>query len=227
MVNTQANPTHTFTAPTGVPASYTTTLTVTDKSNATAQATVFISVNNTPPTVVITSPTNGMRYPLTGETVYTLSATISDAEHSPGQLACQWQTILHHNSHVHADPVDTNCTTITTISPFGCEGDAYYYSILLKVTDADGLATTAEVRLYPDCQEQPASLQYLGRSETGVIRWQLTGDPSRSYSVEGSTNLISWTAVTTLQPFSGTAGFEDPAGANASRFRFYRAVLVP
>src|SRR5207247_6387147 len=203
MVSTQANPEHTFTAPAGVPTPYTITLTVTDNSNATAQATLLVSVNNTPPMVTITSPTNGMRYPLTGETTYTLSATLSDAEQGPGGLTCQWQTILHHNDHIHTDPVDTNCTTTTVISPLGCEGEIYYYSIALKVTDATGLATTQEISLYPDCAELAAILTYLARDQTGVIHWRLTGDPTRTYLVEGSTNLIGWSPVTTIQPAAG------------------------
>jgi glucose/arabinose dehydrogenase len=226
MVSTQANPSHTFTAPSGVPTSFPVTLTVTDASNATAQATVLISANNTPPSVVITSPTNGLRYPLTNETTYRLSAIVSDAEHGPGQLTCEWQTVLHHNNHVHADPVDTNCTTTAVISPIGCGGEIYFYSIILKVTDAAGLATTQEVRLYPDCEEQPAILTYLGRDETGAIRWQLTGDSAHTYLIEGSTNLMGWSAVTTVQPVAGAAEFND-ATAGTLQFRFYRAVLVP
>jgi len=201
-------------------------LTVTDASNATAQAALLISANNTPPNVSITSPTNGMRYPLTNESIYALTANISDAEHGPNQLVCEWQTILHHNNHTHADPVDTNCATATVISPVGCDGENYFYSIVLRVTDAAGLATTQEVRLYPDCPEQPAILKYLGRDGTGTIRWQLTGDSARTYLVEGSTNLVGWSPVTTVQPAAGTAEFDD-ASASALQFRFYRAVLVP
>ena len=55
-VSTQANPAHTFTAPPGVPTEYVVTLTVTDTGNLSAQATLIISVNNTPPNVTITSP---------------------------------------------------------------------------------------------------------------------------------------------------------------------------
>jgi glucose/arabinose dehydrogenase len=226
MISTQASPSHTFSAPAGVPISYPVTLTVTDNSNATAQATLLISVNNTPPSVTITSPTNGMLYPLTNEITYTLSASISDAEHSADQLACEWQTILHHNSHTHADPPDTNCATTTVISPIGCNDATYFYRITLKVTDAAGLATTREVRLYPDCGQQPSVLKYLGRDGTGAIRWELTGATNRNYVVEGSTNLIGWSSITNVQPAVGTAEFTD-SSAGAFQFRFYRAVLVP
>src|SRR4051812_25564574 len=223
---TGTNVTHIFSAPPSVPTPFNVGLTVTDRSNATAQTTILISLNNTPPNVTITSPINGTRYSLSNDTVYALTATITDAEHTPNQLSCVWQTILHHNNHIHSDPVDTNCTTFTTISPLGCDTDTYYYSILLKVTDAAGLATTQEVRLYPDCAQDRVVLKYLGRNVTQTIRWQLMGDPTRSYRVEGSVNLVNWSAVTNVQPVSGTADFTDPA-ADSLGFRFYRAVSDP
>jgi glucose/arabinose dehydrogenase len=224
MTSTQASPSHIFSAPAGVPTSYSVVLTVTDSSNATAQATLLISVNNTPPSATITSPTNGMLYPLTNETIYTLSAIVSDAEHGPNQLTYEWQTILHHNNHVHADPPDTNHVTTTLISPIGCDGATYFYSIVLKVTDSVGLATTKEVRLYPDCGAPPSLLKYLGRNDAGTIFWQLSGATNRTYAIEGSTNLIDWNSITNVQPVTGTAEFADPGTGN---FRFYRALLLP
>ena len=51
-----------------------------------------------------------------------------------------------------ASPVDTNHATTAVIEPTGCDGiNIYYYRILLTVTDPQGLSTTREVRLYPDC----------------------------------------------------------------------------
>ena len=223
--STEINPSHVFSAPEGVPTSYPVTLTVTDNSNATAQATLLISVNNTPPEVTITSPTNGTRYPLTGPTTYNLSATISDAEHGADQLICEWRTILHHNNHTHADPPDTNCVTTAVITPFGCFGETYFYDIALKVTDAAGLSTTSEVRLYPDCGAPPV-LKYLSREGTNAIRWQLTGDTNHKYAIQGSTNLLGWSLITNVQPLTGTAEFIDGTSFHL-RFRFYRAILVP
>ena len=48
--------------------------------------------------------------------------------------------------------LDTNHATTAVLEPTGCDGiNIYYYRILLTVTDPQGLATTQEVRLYPDC----------------------------------------------------------------------------
>ncbi|MDO7852484.1 InlB B-repeat-containing protein [Hymenobacter convexus] len=146
-----ANPAHTFTTPNSAPEAYTVTLTVTNGQGLSNQATVLVSANNTPPQVTITSPAAGTLYPLTANTVYQLRATVTDAEQSGHLLSYQWQTILHHQTHEHPDPIDTTRQTSTTIVPYGCGTETYYYRILLTVTDAAGLATTQEVRLNPDC----------------------------------------------------------------------------
>lgn len=145
------NPVHTFTAAPGVPTAFDASLTVTDATLQTSVASLRIWVNDTPPSVQITSPVDGTRYPLSGTTVYPLQANISDAEQGSGQLTCAWETLLHHNNHVHTEPVDTNCSSSTTISPVGCDGNVYYYIVSLTVTDPLGLSTTASVNLLPDC----------------------------------------------------------------------------
>ncbi|WP_018613415.1 PQQ-dependent sugar dehydrogenase, partial [Segetibacter koreensis] len=144
-----ANPSHTFVTDTLT--DYTVTLTVTDSVGGTDQTSLIISVNNTPPDVTILSPANNTLYPMTGDTQYTLKAIVTDKEHTSSQLSYQWQTILHHNDHEHPEPVDTSRETTTTISPLGCGEETYYYRILLTVTDAGGLSSTKEVKLYPDC----------------------------------------------------------------------------
>ena len=46
------------------------------------------------------------------------------------------------------------------LEPTGCDGiNIYYYRVILTVTDPAGLATTQEVRLYPDCgPDTPATI---------------------------------------------------------------------
>src|SRR5439155_14205149 len=151
-VSTQANHAHTFTAAPGVPTEYVVTLTVTDTGNLSAQATLIISVNNTPPNVTITSPVDHALVSPFNQTTINLTATVNDAQSGDAQLSYQWQVLLRHNDHNHLVDSDTNHSTTAVLDPTGCDGiNIYYYRILLTVTDPQGLATTQEVRLYPDC----------------------------------------------------------------------------
>jgi len=146
-------PIHTFTASGTAPESSTVTLTVTDPSGGTSTTTSVVSLNNTPPDVRITSPPDGVQYPLTSSTMYELTAEVSDPEHDDESLSCAWQTILHHNDHTHDEPLDQACATTTLISPVGCDGNEYHYRIRLTVTDAHGLSSSDEVILTPACDD--------------------------------------------------------------------------
>jgi len=129
-------------------------LTVSDGEGS-ASARMLVSLNNTPPVVSITSPVDGSLYSLGGPVTMPLTANVSDAEHSGAELACAWQTALHHNEHSHPEPVDPACTTTTQITPEGCDGNEYHYEITLTVSDAAGLETTQVAHLYPDCMPFP------------------------------------------------------------------------
>ena len=142
---------HTFTPGTSLPTSYTVTLTVTDVGGLTNQTTLLVSVNNTPPQPTITSFPNGHLYPPGVDTTYALTANVTDLEHTPAQIAYQWQTILHHNNHSHPETPTTQPTGSTVITGEGCYTDDFYYEVKLKVTDAAGLSTTVTNWLYPRC----------------------------------------------------------------------------
>ncbi len=169
-LSTAANPSHTFNASGGVPTGYTVTLTVTDNGGLSAQTSLKVAANDTPPNVTITSPIDGSLYNPNTSTIVNLTATVSDAESSDGQLSYRWQTLLHHNDHNHSNPVDTNHVTTTVISPTGCDGiNIFYYRIILTVTDSSGLATSREVRLFPDCgPNTPPSISDIPNQTTTI-----------------------------------------------------------
>lgn len=149
--STVANPSHVFTAPAGVPTTYTITLTVRDDLNQPASVQLIVSVNNTPPMVSITSIPMNATYPVGVDTTFQLQATVSDAEHGPGQLSYAWRTTLHHNTHTHPESIDTNVSSSTVISGSGCDGNTFFYDVTLKVTDAGGLSTSVMKEIHPRC----------------------------------------------------------------------------
>ena len=152
-VSTQASPAHVFTAPGGsTPTNYLVTLTVTDSGGLPASATLNIAVNDTPPNVTITSPTNGTLYSLASNTPFNLTASVSDTESADSLLKYSWVTLLRHNEHSHGVATSTNHAASTVLEPVGCDGiNIYYFSVSLTVTDPRGLATTRTVNLFPDC----------------------------------------------------------------------------
>jgi PKD repeat protein len=189
-ISTQANPSHIFSAPAGVPTKFIVTLTVTDSGGLSAQATLIVSANNTPPNVTIISPVDGAPFPPDDATTVDLVATVTDAESSDSQLEYRWQTVLHHNDHDHASPPDTDHVTTTVILPTGCDGiNIYYYRIILTVTDPSGLSTAREVRLFPDCGPNT---------------------PPTISNIPDQTTLIG----TTLGPINFTVGDAETAPAN-------------
>ncbi|PYL00607.1 MAG: hypothetical protein DME19_04520 [Verrucomicrobia bacterium] len=208
-----ANPSHTFNAPAGVPTPYTVTLTVTDNAGQTSTATLIISLNNTPPRVTITSPVDGSKYPMSGDTGYNLRATVTDAESSDGQLGYEWQTILHHNNHEHQEPVDIHHETTTVISPVGCDGNTYYYRIVLKVTDPARLSATNEVRLYPDCQSN---------APPAITVWVEDAAPAGAWT--GAEGGDGWNWVSgNPTPFSGVRAHQSTLAAGIHYHYFSEA----
>jgi len=190
--STSANPSHTFNAPAGVPSAFTVTLTVTDAGGLTATAQRLISVNNTPPQVLITSPANGTLYPMDADTEYPLIASVTDAEFSDAELLYQWQTILHHNNHTHAEPIDENHVSTTIISPVGCNQEVYFYRVTLTVTDPAGLSATSEVYLYPDCPNRPPVASFQAAPTQGQAPLLVLLDASASSDPDGDALTYGW-----------------------------------
>ena len=149
--STAEAPIHTFTASSNNPTSFLVRLTVTDAEGAKSSAERIVSLNNSPPNVVISSFKDGDQYPLGFTSLLRLAADVSDAEHSTDELMYEWRTFLHHNDHFHPDPVIFEPESFFLISPLGCAEEIYYYRIELTVTDPEGLSTKVSQRIYPYC----------------------------------------------------------------------------
>lgn len=182
---------HTFTPGTSQPTSYTVTLTVTDPGGLSNQTTLLVSVNNTPPQATITSFPNGQFYPPGVDTTVALVANVTDLEHTPAQISYLWQTILHHNNHVHPESPTTQPTGTTVITGEGCYTDDFSYEVKLTVTDAGGLSTTVTNWLYPRCSSiaPTASIYSNVNYGPGPLSVSLSGAPSTD---NGSIVSYSW-----------------------------------
>lgn len=131
---------------------FSTILTVTDSAGASNEKLIHISLNNTPPTVDISSITEGQLYPLDAPSVFELAATVQDAENSPADMRYEWSHLLRHNTHFHVLHEYDFIEGATQINPTGCsEADNYWYEINLTVTDPGGLSAFDSKFIYPDC----------------------------------------------------------------------------
>ena len=202
------NPTHNFTTPVGVPAGtpvkFVVKLTVTDNQGAASTDSLIISLNNTPPVVNITSPAKNSIYKLGGDTLYSCTAAVTDAEHTSAQLTYAWQTFLRHNNHQHPEVIDNIKNTQTAISRIGCNGDDYYWLITLKVTDAAGLSAMDSSKIFPGCFNSPLDLVLRSFSVTqsagaNLVKWTTELEDNIDYfEVERSTDGINFLPVQRL-----------------------------
>jgi glucose/arabinose dehydrogenase/PKD repeat protein len=180
-----------FNAPPGVPTVYTVTLTVRDDQDQPNVSTITVNVNNTPPVVAITSFPDSALYPVGVDTTFNLVASVTDTEQATADLDFAWQTILHHNVHVHPEPEDHAMTSSTVISGIGCYGETYYYEVRLTVTDGGGLSTTDVHFLYPNCLALAPVPSIVASVEHGPSAFTSTLDASGSVD-NGSITSFAW-----------------------------------
>lgn len=191
VTSTAADPSHTFTVPGGAPAVFTVTLTVRDDQNQPHAATIQVNVNNTPPAVAITSFPDGQPYPVGVDTTFALVAAVSDAEHDLSELTFAWQTVLHHNNHIHSEPMDHAMSSFTVISGVGCYGEEFHYVVHLTVTDPGGLSTTVEHQLVPDCARIAPTAVVLASTHAALPPVQVTFDGGQSVD-NGTITAYAW-----------------------------------
>lgn len=194
VTSTLQNPTVIYTAPNSNPIKYNVTLTVTDTAGKTDTKTLFVSVNNTPPNVEITSPINGSYYSSQVAQIINLNSNVNDAEHNASQLHYKWYSTLHHNEHDHPNPIDTDAVTYLLAEPEDCENN-YWLEVILTVTDDAGLSGVDTVIVYQSCIPEPlfevaddticlkTSVQYFDKSQRFPNQWHWSfpgGTPATS-----------------------------------------------
>ncbi|MCZ4410159.1 PQQ-dependent sugar dehydrogenase [Cryomorphaceae bacterium 1068] len=155
-------------------------LEVEDALGATSEQVIPVSLNNTPPSVNLSSINEGELYSTLSPTLFNLIAEVTDNESSPSEMIYEWTHILHHNTHFHyLDYLSGNGENLT-IFPTGCSPfETYWYEIVIEVTDPGGLKASDSRNIYPDCD---------GTLEEGRDGEELTLSPN---PVESEITIIS------------------------------------
>lgn len=117
--------------------------------NATSNSASLTVISNARPTATINSPFDSSLY--TAGTEVTFSGTGTDPE--DGELppqAFQWQIEFHHDTHKHDEPPIPGVVNGSFFIPDeGETSDNVWYTLILTVTDSEGLTAKDSVRLLP------------------------------------------------------------------------------
>jgi glucose/arabinose dehydrogenase/PKD repeat protein len=200
--STAIQPVYTFTAPSKTPESFIVKLTVQDSLGATATSEQIISLNNSPPEVVISSFQDGDQYPVDATALLLLEAQVTDAEHQQETLQYEWRIFLHHNDHFHPEPAIYDTESYTLLSPLGCQGELYWYRIELTVTDPQGLQTQVSQSVYPNCGPEfwaATDLSGVAKHKSIDLNWINTiQEPGTSFLVQRSADLFNFQTIGTV-----------------------------
>jgi hypothetical protein len=97
-------------------------------------------------------------------------------------------------------------------------------AVVVSDNGAPSLAATQAFRIFV---QTPVSPQLSSLTTAGdQFGFWISGDSGPDYVVQTSTNLISWTSITTLQS-AALPYFWSETGSSSNYFRFYRVLLGP
>jgi hypothetical protein len=99
--------------------------------------------------------------------------------------------------------------------------DEAFYSVL--VSNPGGIALSAAARLTLSSSAFLTGSQLLGN---GAFQFTVVGQSNRTYAVEFSTNLSTWTNLTSVTLTNTTSTVTDATATN-SKTRFYRLRASP
>lgn len=100
-------------------------------------ATVRITVGSEPPTATIAAPADGATYRVGDGIAYAGSGTSGGLPLPPAQLS--WEMRLHHNEHVHFDPLGTGAGGSFVVEE---HGDHTWIELCLTATAPPDLTDT-------------------------------------------------------------------------------------
>lgn len=205
------------------PSSYDVTLAVFDDTNLVDVERRTVWIDETPPVIDVISPVNGGTYDPNSLVTIQLDAMVTDAESPSSSIVCEWQAFLHHNDHVHPQPVIPSCTGSTQLTPHGALAtDVFSWRFEVTARDPSGLVSKETIILHP---EQPSLIvdhHEVSVSDGGTTTFSLDAGPANAgkfflvlpsasgiwpgSSIGGMHVPINVDALT-LQPFLEPSGF--------------------
>ena len=230
---TQPNPTHTFTSGAS-PTGYTVTLTVTDNTSLTGTATLNISTNNSPPNIVSTSVDGVSTFNPSSTTSLGLSATVSDPNHTAGQLSYLWEVLLYHNAHNHPVQSFTSATANVNLTQVECYNASYWYRVKLKVSDPTGASDFYQKDIFPACSGTSQTISFssisdklVGNAPFTISATSTSGLPVTFYVTEGPASVLGNTVTLHGIPGKVTIAATQPGnGPVAPAFNVERSFWV-
>lgn len=145
-LSSEANPTKIY----NTNGSFSAQLSVSDGTNFAVSDPILIQVG-TPPTVTITSPTNGSSYQGGSKIFYSAVATDSLGNPLPDS-AFTLEVIFHHGSHIHPflGPINSRQGNFNIPESGHEDATNVWYEIKITGVDSEGLSTTQSVNIYPE-----------------------------------------------------------------------------
>lgn len=153
----------------------------------------------------------------TNDVLYTLTLTMNFPSN-------RWSALLNGSPLVDAKPITTTGATLDL-------GDIdAVWSIRTQNRPGNNYMLFDDYRVESQIGSSPAAgpfrLQFLGKSVTGPFALRLTGDQSRDYAIEATSDFSQWAILRTNSTAGdGTFDFVDTGASTLAR-RFYRARLV-
>jgi PKD repeat protein len=116
-----------------------------------------------------------------------------------------------------------DATSTTEINPVHTFSTVGSFAVSLTAAGPGGSNQLARTNyVVTTGRTAPLLLTAVGLSTSGLFQLRISGTPGSSINVEGTTNLATWTLLTTLSNTVGSLNYEDPQSAHLP-LRLYRA----
>ena len=214
------NPVHTFTGGSN-PTGFEVRLTVTDPGGLSDFTTLNISLNNVPPNILSTSVDGINTFDPSTTNFISLSANVTDANHTSGQLSYLWDVRLYHNNHYHPLQTYTTATATTNLTAVSCYTASYWYRVNLRVTDPTGAADFYQKDIFPACAGNGQSINFSAIPDKLVTDGPFnisastsSGLPVTFYITEGPASVLGNTVTLNGVPGKVTIAATQPGDGN-------------